>query len=79
MVDGIFNTNQPRKGREDLPGPPNVPAPRDLEPLVMDPCCHKMFMRLNPLTFVGTKNYIEVEGWLKAIEKVFRVLGMTTG
>lgn len=34
-------------------------------------------MRLNPPTFAGTKNFIKVKGQLKAIEKTFRVLGVT--
>lgn len=48
------------------------------EPLVVDLSCHKRFMRLNPPTFAGTKNFIKAERWLKTIEKVFRVLSVTT-
>ncbi|XP_021899486.1 uncharacterized protein LOC110815837 [Carica papaya] len=73
MVEELVNQH-----KNGISGLPLVPAPYNSELAVMDPDCHRKFMRLHPPTFTGTKNFIEAEGWLKEIEKAFRVLGVTS-
>ncbi|XP_021894340.1 uncharacterized protein LOC110812004 [Carica papaya] len=73
MVEELVN--HPMEG---IPGPLSVLVPYNPEPIIMGPDCHGKFMKLNPPTFAGTKNFIEAKGWLKAVEKAFRVLGATS-